>query len=258
MKSNLFMLLALFVFMSCNDSGEKKEDNTQDKTVAATPDNTLSEQEKKDGWQLLFDGTTKSGWHVYANKTDGSAWVVDNGTLHLAPQQMKDWQAMGGGDILTQDEYENFDLKLDWKIDSGGNSGIIFYVHESDDTVKYKHAWYTGPEMQVLDNAAHPDAKIIKHRAGDLYDLITSSPETVKPAGEWNHAEIKADHGSLELYLNGTKVVSTTLWDDNWKALIAGSKFKNMPEFGTYKKGRIALQDHGNKVWFKNIKIRPL
>ena len=112
--------------------------------------------------------------------------------------------------------------------------------------------------MQVLDNERHPDAKIPKHRAGDLYDLISSSQETVKPAGEWNHAEVKVQNGKLDLYLNGTNVVSTTMWDDNWKKMVAGSKFKSMPDFGTFKKGHIALQDHGNAVWYKNIKIKQL
>jgi hypothetical protein len=113
-------------------------------------------------------------------------------------------------------------------------------------------------EMQVLDNDRHPDAKIPKHRAGDLYDLISCSRETVKPALEWNKAGIRALNGKLDLFLNGENVVSTTLWDDNWKKLIAGSKFKAMPNFGTFKKGRIALQDHGNKVWYRNIMIKKL
>jgi hypothetical protein len=112
--------------------------------------------------------------------------------------------------------------------------------------------------MQVLDNAGHPDAKIIKHMAADLYDLISSSPLTVKKAGEWNQVEIISNNGQLEFYLNGPKVLSTTMWDDNWKKMIKGSKFKDMPDFGTYKKGRIGLQDHGNRIWYRNIKIKKL
>ena len=145
---------------------------------------------------------------------------------------------------------------MEWKISKDGNSGIIFYIHE--DKVKYNWPWETGPEMQILDNKGHPDAKIIKHRAGDLYDLISCSTETVKPYGEWNLAKIKCINGKLDLYLNGNNVVSTTLWDENWKKMVAGSKFRNMAGFGTYKKGHIGLQDHGNEVCFRNIKIRKL
>jgi hypothetical protein len=161
-----------------------------------------------------------------------------------------------GGDIVTDQEFENYHLSLDWKIAEKGNSGVIFNVHE--DPAKYRNTYETGPEMQVLDNNGHPDAKIHKHRAGDLYDLIASAKETVKPAGEWNHAELKLNKGKLELFLNGERSVSTTMWDDNWNQMIANSKFKTMPGFAKFKTGKIALQDHGDPVWYKNIKIRRL
>lgn len=257
-------VLALALLAACQSGPGKEQTSTSDSTAkdttamttpAAPQDNTLSSQEQSEGWVLLFDGTTKNGWHVYNKVSDGSAWKVVDGTLHLDPQQKKDFQTAGGGDIVTDAEYDNYHLQADWKLDTGGNSGIMFYVKEEP---KYEFAWYTGPEMQVLDNERHPDSKIIKHRAGDLYDLITSKPETVKPAGEWNHVDIVANNGKLELSLNGTKVVETTLWDDNWKKMVAGSKFAKMKDFGTFKSGRIALQDHGNPVWYKNIKIRKL
>lgn len=217
--------------------------------------NRLSKEEKAAGWKLLFDGKSTKGWHVYNNKSDGHAWIVDQNAIHLNPAEMKDWQVVGGGDIVTDQEFENFHLKLEWKVADSANSGVILFVNEDP---KYLHTWYTGPEMQVLDNDGHSDAKIFKHRAGDLYDLIASSPETVKKAGEWNLAEVISDHGQLEFRLNGTSVLKTTMWNDQWKSLIKGSKFKNMSDFGTYRKGHIGLQDHGNNVWFRNVKIKEL
>jgi hypothetical protein len=227
------------------------------RTTVAKPEslNTLTPAEMKKGWISLFDGKTTKGWHVYMNKSDGSAWKAEDGTLTFDPTNMKDGRIVGNGDLVTDATFENYHLSLEWKISVNGNSGLIFNVQED---AKYVFTFETGPEMQVLDNNGHPDAKIIKHRAGDLYDLISCSKETVKPAMEWNKAEIKLNKGKLDLYLNGTNVVSTTMWDDNWKKLLAGSKFRNMPDFGTFKSGHFALQDHGNKVWYRNIKIKKL
>jgi len=212
--------------------------------------NQLSSAEKKAGWQLLFDGKSTGGWHQYGNKPLGKAWMIQDGCLYL------DSSIPDGGDIVTDGEYTNFHLQVEWKISPNGNSGIIFYIDE--DKGKYKYPWETGMEMQVLDNAGHPDGKIKTHRAGDLYDILSVSKETVKAPGEWNLAEIICRDGKLDFFLNGENTVTTTLWDAEWKKRVAGSKFKNMPAFGTYKKGRIGLQDHGDKVWFRNIRIREL
>lgn len=242
-----FLLISVIVisFIACHTTKE-----------AAEGTNKLTREEKRNGWELLFDGKTTKGWHKYGSNTIGSAWKVKDGYLYLDTTIKENWQIKDGGDIVTDEEFENFDLQLEWKIAKDGNSGIIFYIHE--DKSKYNWCWETGAEMQVLDNTGHPDAKIIKHRAGDLYDLISCSTETVKPFGEWNFAEVKCVNGKLDLYLNGVNVVSTTLWDDNWKKMVTGSKFKNMPGFGTFQKGRIGLQDHGNEVFFRNIRIRRL
>ncbi|NGZ44282.1 DUF1080 domain-containing protein [Cytophagaceae bacterium 50C-KIRBA] len=212
--------------------------------------NTLTSKEKKDGYQLLFDGTTLQGWHAY-NKpgTLGASWSVTNGEIGF------DVTKKDGGDLTTDQEFENYDFSVDWKISPKGNSGIIFNVTEDP---KYRSSYNTGPEMQVLDSDGHPDGKIFNHRAGDLYDLIHSSQETVKPVGEWNTARIVNNRGLLQLYLNGVKVVETRYDDENWKKMIAGSKFKSMPGFGVNMKGRISLQDHGNPVWYRNIKIKKL
>lgn len=260
MKSSLF-IIGIVLVCSCQSAPEPEQtpstsnDTTVNATTVPASDNSLTPAEQSDGWLLLFDGKTKNGWHVYNNKSDGSAWVVTDGTLHLNPREKTDGKNAGRGDIITAEEYENFHLSLEWKLDTGGNSGIIFYVKEEP---KYENTYNTGPEMQVLDNERHADAKINKHRAADLYDLVSSSPETVKKAGEWNKAEIISDKGVLEFRLNDTKVLTTTLWDDNWKKMLAGSKFKQWPDFGTFKSGKIALQDHGDPVWFRNIKIKKL
>ena len=254
-----FIMASAFSACQSNEQTASADDTKKDTMVATTTtppaNNSLTAAEQADGWQLLFDGTSKKSWHVFKSLSDGAAWKVVDGTLHLDPAQRKDDKTVGGGDIVTDEEYDNFHLKVEWKLDSAGNSGIMFYVKEDP---KIEKPYHTGPEMQVLDNAGHKDGKIIKHHAGDLYDLISSSPETVKPVGEWNEAEIIAKDSTLEFYLNGAKVVSTKMWDDNWRKMIAGSKFKEWSTFGTFKSGRIALQDHGDPVWYRNIKIKRL
>jgi len=211
---------------------------------------------KDTGWVSLFDGQSLKGWHSYGKTSPAPIWDVDSGAIHLNSSAKKSSPAQGNDDLVSDDEYENFDLKLDWKISKAGNSGIIFLVHE--DTTKYKETYQTGLEMQVLDDKGHPDRKLPSHRAGSLYDLIPAKAGAVKPWGEWNHAEIKLNNGKLDLYLNDVNVVSTTLWDDNWKKMVAKSKFKEWPDFGTFKKGHFALQDHGNDVWYRNIMIKKL
>ena len=255
-KSTAIVLSVAFM-AACNNSGKTGENkNGADTTKPKTAMNVLTDAQKADGWELLFDGQSTKGWHKYGGGPVGASWKIVDGALHLDATDKETWQAKGGGDIVSEKEYKNFHLKLEWKIDTCGNSGVIFYVHE--DSAKYQYPWMTGPEMQVLDNTCHPDAKIIKHRAGDLYDILSSTPETVKPALEWNLAEIKSVNGALEFYLNGTKVLSTTLWDDAWKNSLKTTKWKDYKDFGTYNIGRIALQDHGNNVWFRNIMIKSL
>ncbi len=249
-------LLMLGTIFSCQPA-EKKDGGSESEAVEApAAHNTLTAAEAEEGWELLFNGTDISGWHKYGGAPVGAAWQVVDGELMLDPSAKDGWQVRDGGDIVSDKEFGDFHLSLDWKIAENGNSGVIFYI--SEDTTLYEWPWMTGPEMQVLDNNGHPDAKIEKHRAGDLYDLISVSEETVKPHGEWNHAEIKSEGGQLDMWLNGVKVVSTKMWDEAWAEMIAGSKFGDMPGFGTFRQGRIGLQDHGDKVWFRNVKIRSL
>ena len=219
--------------------------------IAATPNQ--DDFPAKKGWKSLFDGKSKKGWHIYRGEATGESWQVEDGILMFVPINKPGVKT--GGDLTSDEEYENYHLSLEWKISEGGNSGIIFGVKEDS---MYKKSYLTGMEMQVLDNDKHPDAKIIKHRAGDLYDLISSTKENLKPVGEWNQAEVIYNNNTLQLILNGETVVSTTVGDENWDKLVAGSKFRTMKGFGTFRKGRIVLQDHGDKVWYRNIKLKQL
>lgn len=237
----LLFIVALFMLSACNSS---KNANT-----TAKGQNQLTKQEKAEGWKLLFDGKTTEGWRKFKTDRIGKSWIVEEGALTFDPT-LKD-----GGDIITTQTFSDFELRLEWKIAPCGNSGIMYFVQESDE---YRNVWHTGPEMQVLDNTCHPDAKINTHRAGDLYDLIACSQETVKPAGEWNAVRIVVKDSVLQHWLNDVKVVETKLWDDAWYSMIAKSKFKDLPNFGKFNSGHISLQDHGDKVAFRNIKIREL
>ncbi len=239
-------------------AGQAGEVSAAPAPAAPLPDNTLSEREKAEGWKLLFDGQSLNGWHNYGKTTIGAAWIVQDNAIHLdaKPRGEGEWQQKEGGDILTNESYKDFELELDWRIGPCGNSGIFYNVIE--DPAKYGYGWMTGPEMQVLDNACHPDARIPKHRAGDLYDMIACKYETVRPAGEWNHVRIVSKNGKIEHWLNNRKLVTYDQNSPEWPKMIAASKFHEWAAFGTAREGKIALQDHGDPVWYKNIKIRRL
>jgi len=225
----------------------------------AQQENTLTQQEKTDGWQLLFDGKDLSGWHSYAQTGTGKDWSVQDGAIML--KKKKSDPAADYADLVTNEQFENFDLKLQWKARPCIDSGVMFYVQESP---KYKDTYDTGLEMQIADLACTvPDSREILRRSGDLYGLISTKVNTVKAAGEWNQFEIVADHGHLQLIQNG-EVLSTQLWNDAWRELVAHSKFAEWPDFGTFHTGHISLQgteDKGEsqiKLYFRNIKIKKL
>ena len=239
-------------------------------TAEITPDNSLSKEKQKEGWKLLFDGKTTSGWHTY-NKPGriGRKWVVKNGALvfegrdrfefFVAGRKIElgpvDKVLDGGEDIVSDQAFENFELTLEWKISEAGNNGIFYTVQED---VKYDEIWKTSPEMQVEDNQKHKDGLIEKHRAGDLYDLISADPIRVRPQGEWNKVRIVKNKGKIEHWLNGTKVLSYDVNSKAWKDMISKSKFSTLTEFATSGPGKIGFQDHDNEVYYKNIKIKVL
>lgn len=216
--------------------------------------NTLTAKEKQEGWQLLFNGKDLQGWHSYLLPKPGKAWQVKDGSIELNKDDKSVYEDFA--DLTSDEEFEDFDLKLEFKTSDCANSGIMFYVHES---AQYKNAWETGPEMQIDDVICGPDHLSKMNRAGTLYDLFAVDSEYVSAANTWYEFEIKADKGHLQLFENGHKVVDTYMWNDQWRALIAATKFIEMPNFGTFKKGRFALQGtEVGKVWFRNIRIRRL
>jgi hypothetical protein len=214
---------------------------------AAAP--TLTDAEKKAGWSLLFDGKSLDGWRGY-KKPDASntRWKIENGWLTLPPSTGEDTK--GARDIISKDTFDQFDLTFEWKIAQGGNSGVKYFVLEDQDAA-------IGHEYQVIDDERHADAKIGPHRqTAAFYDVLPAANRPLKPAGELNTSRILVQGHTVEHYLNGTRVLRYTLDSPELRAAIAKSKFKEIQRFGKLQNGHILLQDHGNQVWFRNIKIR--
>lgn len=219
--------------------------------------NTLTKQEKKAGWVLLFSGQNFDGWRQCNGTEMPKNWVIEDNSMKVLTAEGKKPGQPGNGDILfSKKKYKNFELSVDCKVSKMGNSGIFFDVRE----VPGQPIYYAAPEVQVLDNVDATDNKIASHLAGSLYDMIAADPKTVQPAGSWNTFVIKVKDGQVTHTMNGVKVVSYTMWTPEWDALVAKSKFKSFPGFteGIAKEGYIGLQDHGYPIWFRNIKIREL
>ena len=209
---------------------------------AAEPDNTLTPGEKAAGWKLLFDGKSTVGWRDFKQPAPDAGWQVKDGALSPDPKTSKD--------LITKEKFENFQLQFDWKISPKGNSGVMFHVLEVGD-----ETYESGPEYQILDNA-HGEPPL--QQAASLFALYAPSKDMTKPVGQFNHGRIVVDHGKVQHWLNGVKVVEYDIGSADFKARVAGSKFKQWPQFATGRTGAIALQNHGDAVWFKNLKIRVL
>jgi hypothetical protein len=214
--------------------------------------NTLTDAERMAGWKLLFDGKTTNGWRGYRMEEMPPGWKVIDGALARVSGGAGGKGAGGGDDIVTIDEYEHFELQLEWKLGPKGNSGVLYHVSEAPVT-----AWHFAPEVQLLDNSAHQSRDKRQHAAA-CYDLYAPTKDTTKPLGEWNHLRIVVNGPHVEHWLNGEKVVEYVLGSDDWKKRVAASKHKARPEFGTVRKGRIALQDHTDRLDFRSIKVRIL
>lgn len=226
--------------------------------LAADPNaaqhNRLTDEEKQAGWKLLFDGQTTNGWRGYKMDHMPPGWKVIDGSLVRVSGGAEGKGAGGGDDIIPQEQFDNFELQLEWKIvDRAGNSGII--LRASEDAVT---SWHTGPEMQIFDNAAYP-GRDARQLAGACYDLYAPEKYVSRPGGEWNAVRMVANGPHIEHWLNGVKLLSYELGSDDWNARVAQSKFKNMPHFQQPPtKGHICLQDHTARIEYRNIKIRPL
>ncbi|MFC4656344.1 DUF1080 domain-containing protein [Rheinheimera marina] len=212
---------------------------------AFAADNQLSPQEQAEGWSLLFNGKDMQQWRNFKSDSLSPLWVIDQDSIKLTGK--------GGGDILTKKTYTDYDLMLDWKISEVGNSGVLIMADESGQYI-YSHA----PEIQILDNERHPDNKLATHLSGSLYDMVASPVASQKKAGEWNTARIRLEKSRLQVWQNGTLVTDIQIGSDDWKKLVAASKFADWAGFASNKRGHIGLQDHGDPVWFKNIKIKEL
>ena len=217
----------------------------QGATPASPPSaSTLTAEERAAGWRPLFDGSTLTGWHVYHGTGAPTGWRAANGMIS---------RVGGSGDLVTDEQFGNFDLALDWKIQPGGNSGIIYRISDEGEAT-----YMTGPEFQVLDDARHADGKDPLTSAGAAYGLYPAPRGIVKPAGEWNAARIVVNGNHVGHWLNGTRTAQYDLGSSEWSKKVAASKFAAWPGYGKSSRGRIGLQDHGDSVSYRNIRIKVL
>ncbi|WP_299127512.1 DUF1080 domain-containing protein [uncultured Winogradskyella sp.] len=245
-KHIILILLLMVTVFNC------KSEKESEIKVANNSEQEISNESEAE-WKVLFDGTTTDAFRGYKKDSIYPQWTIEDGSLAFTPG------GEGNKDIISKEKFTNFILSLEWKVSEGGNSGIFWGVHEDE---KYPEAYMTGPEIQVLDNERHPDAKVAEgtHKAGSLYDMIACSDEHINPAGEWNLCviEINQEANEAKVSMNGTQVMTFPLHGEKWDEMIANSKFTAWEGFGKYKTGHIALQDHGDKVWYRNIKVMEL
>ena len=219
--------------------------------------NALTAKEAAEGWTLLFDGETLEPWRGFKMEGIPFGWSADEGKIHLRQPDrgQGEGEAEEGerADLITRERYASFDLKLDWAVTPGGNSGVFFHVSEDRE-----RTYHTGPEVQILDDDLHPDGKKPETSAGSNYALHAPSADVVKPLGEWNSVRLRVEGDRVTHWLNGTQIVDYRLRTDDWKERVAASKFASMPGYGLNQSGHIALQDHGDELWFRSLRILVL
>jgi hypothetical protein len=221
--------------------------------------NRLSKTEKKDGWELLFNGKNFKNWRGYNRDDIPPVWIIENGTIKVEPSKKTESDNSSVGDIIFDRKFKDFELYFEWKITEGGNSGLFFLGQE----LPGKGIYRSAPEFQLLDNENHPDGRQGRdgnRKSASLYDMIPAVPQNANPAMQWNSGGIILKNGKVTHFQNGVKVVEYTLWTSEWLELIENSKFKGWTEMinvgGENKEGYIGLQYHGDEIWFRNIKIK--
>lgn len=224
-------------------TGETGEATEQAASADVATHNTLTEAERAAGWRLLFDGETLAGWRAYDSEMPPEGWRAEDGTLH---------RFASGGDIMTVDRFDDFELALEWRVSEGGNSGIFYHGRPG-----YDYIHDVAPEMQVLDDEGHADGEDPLTSAGAVYGLYPAPRGIVRPAGEWNRARIIARRDHVEHWLNGKRTAEYELGSEDWQERVASTKFAGT-DYGRFRSGHIGLQDHGDPVWFRNIKLLPI
>jgi hypothetical protein len=258
MNARVFLLMtsvALVTSLACTQA--ETPPPQEEEQVAVDPCgglNTLTDAEKAEGWELLFDGKTMDGWHGYNGKST-EAWTVEDCALKSVGTEGNYGSDMRA-DLVTDEEFTNFELVIEWKATEGGNSGLMYGVIEDP---KYDAPWKTGPEYQFIDDIGFPGELEEWQEAGANYAMhVASEDKELKPVGEWNTTKIVVNGPHVEHWLNGKKVVEFERWTDEWNELKNSGKWKDAPDYGDAKTGHVVIQDHGSVFWFRNIKIREL
>ncbi|HET9430694.1 MAG TPA: DUF1080 domain-containing protein [Chitinophagaceae bacterium] len=247
-KNSFIALLATCLF-SCGNATNGEDQSLNDTTMT---ENKKNPEPVNNEWVSLFDGKSLAGWHGYNKMGEVKNWTIEDGALVCLGAAKGDT----GGDIVSEKEYGNFELEWEWKITTGGNSGVMYHVVEDP---KYKAPWETGPEYQMIDDIGFPSRLEEWQKAGADYAMNPANDKKkLKPVGEWNSSRIVFNNGAVEHWLNGEKIVEFQAWSDAWNKEKKEGKWKDYPDYGVAKKGKIALQDHGNKAYFRNIRIREI
>lgn len=251
MNKIVYSLFVCILVLGCK---EKPKENTEDQTSEDVAEMEMDAAEP--AWEVIFDGTSFDNLKGYLTDEVSEYWKLEDGAMvFYPPKERKKGEAYN---IVTKEEYTDFVLSLEWRIAEAGNSGIFWGVHEDP---SLNEAYQTGPEIQVLDNDKHPDGKNgTTHQAGALYDMVAPSEDVTKPVGEWNLCKITIDHKTNTgiVVLNDVEIVNFSVNNPEWSEMVSKSKFADWEHFGKYTTGKIGLQDHGDVVAFRNIKIKQL